>query len=469
MTKASRFFPLLIYLPLFAYVLARARLLSFTHDESLSYLLIAGDEGRANTANHHLLNTWLMQLFSKLAGESELVLRLPNVLAFALLLFYLHKLIVRFQIKAAWFTILPLIVFNPYILDFFSLARGYGLSLGFMMGAVFHLLRFVCPSPNEQKLRDYFACMFFACLSLLSNLGLVNFYIATLFICIFSYLLSRNYKAIWKFTGISLLAMLPLVFCTLRLLFLKEKGELYYGTEDFDYTVGSLIERSFYLSPYPPVLGDSIKKAILYLVPSGFIFAVVLRKWRSAFFVFSFLLVSIITGLLTEKTFFDALYPAGRTGIYLIPLFAIFLGLLVDQLGNLLPQKSAPFVMIPFSVIITAFTAFHFWGKINLNYCFDWKYDANTRAAVNTVLQKNTGSGKKPVMAVTWLFEPAVKYYILSQQLPLDVIKWEQQKTTMDAVYTLDDTPPENDWELETKYPETSSALYFRAGSGTMQ
>src|SRR5882672_8620191 len=82
-----------IYFALFAYVALRAYHLSFTHDESLSYTILKGNESLKNTANHHVLNTYLMECCSWAFGGSELSLRLPNVLSFFVYLFCSYKLL----------------------------------------------------------------------------------------------------------------------------------------------------------------------------------------------------------------------------------------------------------------------------------------------------------------------------------------------------------------------------------------
>jgi hypothetical protein len=68
---------------LLIYVAVRAALMSFTHDESLTYTILKGDETWVFTGNHHVLNSILAKGSALLFGYSELALRLPNVLAFA--------------------------------------------------------------------------------------------------------------------------------------------------------------------------------------------------------------------------------------------------------------------------------------------------------------------------------------------------------------------------------------------------
>jgi hypothetical protein len=84
---------------LFSYTVARAYFVSFTFDESTSYLeyvrkgIIIPTHFNGGDANNHLINTWLMEFFSWLLGTSDFVLRLPNLLAHIVYLIYSAKLV----------------------------------------------------------------------------------------------------------------------------------------------------------------------------------------------------------------------------------------------------------------------------------------------------------------------------------------------------------------------------------------
>ena len=118
MVSKKQLGPILIALLLLTYVAYRAATLSFTHDEALSYQIIKGDEGLRSTANHHLLNTWLMQLFA-LISESEWCLRLPNVIGFVVFAFFALKIMQSFSTYLQLLFFVPLLFLNNYFLDFF--------------------------------------------------------------------------------------------------------------------------------------------------------------------------------------------------------------------------------------------------------------------------------------------------------------------------------------------------------------
>ena len=122
---------LLAAVGLLASSIYRASTFPFVHDESLSFTIVNGEPGWGASPNNHLLNTFLMRLCSTLFGNSELSLRAPNILAHVLYLVSSILLLRRLQhvlLQVVGFVFLNL---NPFMLDFFFLARGYGLALGF--------------------------------------------------------------------------------------------------------------------------------------------------------------------------------------------------------------------------------------------------------------------------------------------------------------------------------------------------
>ncbi|MCB0598169.1 MAG: hypothetical protein KDD28_29090, partial [Phaeodactylibacter sp.] len=130
---------------LLAYTSYRAATLSMTHDESASYNWFRDtniftcfySKDCWYNANNHLLNTWGWQQTVRLLGVSEWTVRLPNLLAH--LLYLLCSLAVvrsvadRFWVGLAGFAFIN---FNPYLLEFFGLARGYGLVAGLSMASM---------------------------------------------------------------------------------------------------------------------------------------------------------------------------------------------------------------------------------------------------------------------------------------------------------------------------------------------
>ena len=160
--------------------------ISFTIDESTSYLFYVRDS-YSNIinytrleANNHVLNSVLMKFFCSWLPLSELTLRLPNILAHGLYLWATWKLISDF--KNIWFRlgIYLFLNLNPYLLDFFSLARGYALSWAFMVLSIYYLKIYIV--SKIRKSLYTVLCFVSAALGVLASFTLLDFYLALLIV-----------------------------------------------------------------------------------------------------------------------------------------------------------------------------------------------------------------------------------------------------------------------------------------------
>ncbi len=173
------------------FVASRAIRVSFTYDEAASYIRYIDtsassvfDTNRLSVFNfevatNHFLNTVLTKVSYIIAGRSEFSIRLPNLLGYALYLGFATLILRRLSNPLFALCGFLLLNLNPYLLDFFALSRGYGLSLGLVMGSLFFLLRFLQGFPTDgvdgPDLSRAFA---FACAAVTANFALLNVYLS---------------------------------------------------------------------------------------------------------------------------------------------------------------------------------------------------------------------------------------------------------------------------------------------------
>lgn len=170
------------------YEVLRAARVPFTPDEAGTFRKFVSTNVLAvfsfGSANNHFLNTVLTKFFYGLAGSSELVLRLPNLLAYVVYLVSAFLLLERFVknriLVVSGFLLLNV---NPYVLDFFSLSRGYGLSLGFLMAGLYFFFSFLeeTASRDPRGLRHLYLSLAALSLAVLSNFVLLNIYLSLVF------------------------------------------------------------------------------------------------------------------------------------------------------------------------------------------------------------------------------------------------------------------------------------------------
>ena len=185
------------------YILLRAWLLPVTVDESatainhvprlvfdtLTYQLEANP-------NNHILHTLLIKTFVGIFGWHHFVLRLP-VLIGGFLYAWASVQLVRKISDQAWLRVfsLMLLLGNPYLLEFFSLARGYGLAAGLMTVALWHAWRFY--ESNDTKVLKW--AFLFAGLSVYANFTLLIFFAPfVLLMLVGAWQLNPSFSTYWK-------------------------------------------------------------------------------------------------------------------------------------------------------------------------------------------------------------------------------------------------------------------------------
>jgi len=162
----------------------RAARAPLTYDEANTYLSFISPNILAifnfNTANNHFLNSLLAKISSAVAGTSEFVLRLPNLLAYAAYLLFAFLILNRFvKTKIIVLCGYLLLSLNPFVLDYFSLCRGYGLSLGFLMASLFFFFSSLDKTIGNKP--DAYRYLQFSltalCFGILANFSLLNIYL----------------------------------------------------------------------------------------------------------------------------------------------------------------------------------------------------------------------------------------------------------------------------------------------------
>ncbi len=125
----------------FGFAVFRASTQAISHDEALTYLwfLDGGvDKLLHFDANNHVLFTLLAKPFVKLLGPRELFLRAPTLLGTAVYLVLAYLLSRKIFGNSLLFVICAaMLALNPQVMEFASAARGYGLGLTFLLGAMY--------------------------------------------------------------------------------------------------------------------------------------------------------------------------------------------------------------------------------------------------------------------------------------------------------------------------------------------
>lgn len=433
---------ILILIYAFLYTCVRAFILSITHDEALTLfwhvpgsvtaIFLYSTPGLPD--NNHLLHTLLVKLTTTLFGTSEFVLRLPSLAGCALYLLGSYRslsLITRGRGLVIGALLLSL---HPYLIDYFSVARGYSLGLGFSMLGLYFLLfwarnpRTIFKSPSAKT-----ATLMFA-LAVISNLtflvlyagGILLFFILEIYLFRKEIIEKGDAGSLFKNFTLSfarfLSYSLPLVIVTSAVPILKIMKENLFtigGSKGFwQDTVYSLIKQSLYGKQYiahMDMIAHVFIAFILIAAVTSLVYKIIAGKEkknsRIAGSLLCLLLLCAFISIIQHHLLGTA-YLTGRRAIFFIPIFLLLFisishgGFRADKINRLFSSS-----MHGLSIVLILF----FLSCTNVSSVHDWRYDASTKSMMTDLQKYATSkelSSESKSMGITWRFEPSINYYI---------------------------------------------------------
>ncbi len=367
---------------LLAYTVLRAIHVSFTWDETWSYIHYVVPREYFQTAfdamgaNHHLLNVWGMIAADSLFGNSELALRLPALLAHAVYLYATAR--IALQARSSVVAIMGFIVLNAhtYLLDFFALARGYGLAIGFMMLSLWWATRYL---NGGRRLKWLVLAMLAAIFSALANLTMVNYLLAlaagfTLFIVV-PFLrgndrpVLRQLWAVAQAVCVGLAATLPIAIP------LAKGDSLYFGCDSFwGCTLVTFSDRLLYFQHYGVATAPHVAFAVVLLLPLVCVGLALLAAFRSGWWrnlrpmLFgAVVLITCVGASFMQDLLLGTPFPQHRTALFLLPLFLFtpVSGLVAWSGHGRAPRAWATLLALPLLI--------HFARSANLTYAAEWR------------------------------------------------------------------------------------------------
>jgi hypothetical protein len=409
---------------LFLYVAARALLLELTPDEVFSVTLWAKqftvypETYTDLSANHHWLNSWGMWFFSGIFGDSDFVLRLPNVLAYLVYLYFSYR--IATQIAPARYLLVVFLLLNvhPYLLDFFSLARGYGLALAGGISAVFYLGSFL----KEGRIAYAFYALLASSFALLANFNVLPIYIITVALLVagslpyFRSIPGGSFRMLHPLLLLAFsIALLALIMP--HLLAMQNANALYYGsTTLWEGTAGSLATGIAYDAPYAGDNHFCSLKPIIHFMNGVIIVAIffyfrqrdihVYQKIRNLATVL--LLPALLLVLFFQHYLLDVLYPSFRTGLPLFMLYMIAFAQSFIFLCTLIKHlKYMPWlVALPFLA--------HFSLSANFSYTREWRSTGELKQFTDRIALENKqaiASGKKITLSTNGVPGVVLDYF----------------------------------------------------------
>ena len=328
----------------------------WVHDEcaSLFWYVERGEwlPGLAHwDANNHLLSTAIGLMSYKLVGLSLLGSRIGSVLAFGLYAWAAWRIGGRAERAMVRWPLLFALLLCPFVLDFFSLFRGYGLQLAFWLVALDGALRYA-EYRSTRSLAQALAGLLLANAAVLS---LVPLWAAMVALCGLFILWQRPMGWRGQALLVIVLGAVPLALAAWLSFELKERGLLYHGAlEGFvEVSIGSLCRY---------VLGTE-SSVIAWLVMAIMASTLVVgwrMRHRALLLCAGLFWVDALTRI-AMALLLGVNYPEDRAALHLVPLMILSIAFTADALS--LRWEHATWLVLPLSFLPMRSVAHWFLGR----------------------------------------------------------------------------------------------------------
>jgi hypothetical protein len=411
------------------YVALRACYVSLTHDEAFTFFSYIKQPWEftleVKYTNNHLLNSVLAKLSSTMLGESEFALRLPNVLGGILFFVCAARILVNLK-PAGWFAPLAFVALagNAFMIDFFSLCRGYGLSMGLLAAALlFQQMVFL----NKRKSIFIMLSLLCSACAVTANYTLFNFFLIHFaFNFIHEVFRIRSVRKDRRKALISTVTTLMITGAALwyvsvmlkMLLNLNTLGNFNFGgTSGFwQDTVWSLVMQSCF-----PIINERNWLLVFVPVVAAVLFAcaayVALKQLKQRDFsapvmFIVFLLISLtgcVAAMVAQHYILGVFYSADRTALYFIPLFSLLLLNVCAYRFHFITAFRVLTVIyfIPFVAAVLSF--------VNTDRVIFWANDRHMKeftAAVLAQAEEIKHTDVPLIVAVPFEIYPSLNYYL---------------------------------------------------------
>jgi len=416
----------------FSYVTIKASISSFTHDESFSYLhyiqksfmdIITFSDWYTN---NHVLNSLLMKYSEKLFGNSEVALRLPNLLLFIVYMSYSFLLFKRSN-KIILMSMFAVLCTNNSIIDLFGLARGYGLSIGFMTMSIYHFIQ----SFYSQKAQQVFLFHFSSLLAILSSFILVDVYLALLITYVVMTFIDCKYFSNQKYHLLISNKVHLIPFLVLVIILYEPIRRVALNSDlNFGGKIGLYSDTLSYLTSYAvhgthfsSIEFSSVKIifSCIVLITTILIIKMIIKRdmifWEKYknLVVLNLLIWVITIEISLQHIIFNADYPIGRFSLFILPIYIFQFGFLLSFIGDY--YKNA---VLTVSISLAIISCLSFVSKADFYSCSEWEYDMETRNMMQRLSEyhsKYDANSTNVRIGINSFYEPTINFYRITKNI----------------------------------------------------
>ncbi len=388
-----------------------------THDEAFSYEVYSSKNIKSIlsfkedvSANNHIVNTLFMKLISGIGFEQAGMLRLLSSISFLIFLISAF-LMTKDEKNIASSSLYLFACCNPYLLDFFSMARGYGISFALMTLSLYLFLTF------EDKNKNFWS-MQIATLGMLSNFNLVYFWASFGILHLFQFVRTRNFETeiLKKQIFTYLFPAISIFYLIVVFKRLTEAQQLYFGGHSG--IIEDLVNDQFWCIIYDKNYSrNSLFLSIWHSVPILMILSSTLlaffkeirnkksyKNWISVLFilVFSFFMIEL------NHRLSGSLYPIKRTGLFMSILLSISFILMMKFLTEIKYLK-IPIIFISYISIGLLF--YHTITSFDSKKYREVPYDSHHHEILAKLQNEVKDEKTELDFSANWQVGPALNFY----------------------------------------------------------
>ena len=418
-----------------------------------------------------------MKFLEFILGTSEWALRLQSVIAHVFYLVFTFLLVKKLPHKILAVCGYVLLNVNPFLLDFFSLARGYAMAISFMIISIYYFPGYL----KDQSQKKLIISLAAACLAVLANFTLLNYLLALVIFYVICmaykyYLLKYPCRKILNEGKIILLVLvLMLAICYEPIRILVKNKQFYFGGDFgfWDDTTGSLIHKSLYGQPYEgkvfPVI-QMIAEIATVGLPLVVLYQLSRRRPGAInieALLFISLLLLIVASCCIQHSVLGTKFLLERCALFIIPIFMFLLIYLFDALFSI--GRTWQTVGTAVIIILASAAVFHFCRSCNLSYTYDWRFDADDPNMLADLGSEAGVAGNRKIrLGISRLNEPSLIFYRTTKKLSwLQEVDHSGIDGNFDFYYLPADAILNNGLvEILKEYKTAHSYLLKKAGVG---
>lgn len=400
-----------------------------------------------------------MKLFTALFGVTTFVVRLPNLLGF--LLFYtaaVRLFTLMFKTNTLVVAALLVLLCNPYLLDFFAVARGYGLSIAFMFWSLYQFYQYY----HNKKYQYAITTLFAAALAVLANFTLLHFFILIfLVIVVIEFTINQNkWKHLLIYIGI---AIALAAICYIPITKMMQTNQLvYWDTAGFyASTLVPLVDQMRYGELYFG-FKQAQPFANVFLMLFGVMFFVAVfyffKKPTGKSVPFGSWIFIILSGnicvILLQFYIWHVPFLNARGALFLYPMFVLALLTFLNEL-NTTSFKFPKYMLL----LLAGLGIIHITRTANFTSTREWWFDAHTKEVLSWINTQHPGK-EHVTLNSSWIFNNSLHFHKDVQQFHnLDIAPYHQELQP-DGDYLYYYCQREEVGQLDNTYDEVKSFNY---------